>query len=201
MFYDAVQNTHGLAHDPFKAIVAPRPIGWISSLSATGVRNLAPYSFFNAVATNPHLVMFTSSGRKDSVTNAEMTGEFVCSLATYDLREAMNRSSAPVAADIDEFDLAGLTPTPSHFVKPPRVGESPAALECRVASIQKLQNAAGEALDHWMVIGQVMGVYIDEAALTDGFFDVQKVKPLSRLGYLDYAAVEEVFALERPQLS
>lgn len=201
MFYDAVQNTHGLAHDPFKAIVAPRPIGWISSLSATGVRNLAPYSFFNAVATNPHLVMFTSSGRKDSVTNAEMTGEFVCSLATYDLREAMNRSSAPVAADIDEFDLAGLTPAPSHFVKPPRVGESPAALECRVASIQKLQNAAGEALDHWMVIGQVMGVYIDEAALTDGFFDVKKVKPLSRLGYLDYAAVEEVFALERPQLS
>ena len=131
MFYDAVANTHGLALDPFKALVAPRPIGWISTLSKAGVVNLAPYSFFNAVSEDPHFVMFASGGRKDSQRNAEETGEFVCSLATYDLREAMSKTSAAVGPDVDEMRLAGLTPAPSRLVKPPRVAESPVAFECR----------------------------------------------------------------------
>lgn len=131
MFYDAVANTHGLAIDPFKALVAPRPIGWISTLGKNGVVNLAPYSFFNAVSEDPHFVMFGSGGRKDSQRNAEETGEFVCSLATYELREAMNRTSAPVAPDVDEMKLVGLTPAPSRLVAPPRVKESPVAFECR----------------------------------------------------------------------
>ena len=121
MFYDAVANQHGLALDPFKALVAPRPIGWISTLGKNGVVNLAPYSFFNAVSEDPHFVMFASGGRKDSQRNAEETGEFVCSLATYDLREAMSRTSAAVGPEIDEMRLAGLTPAPSRLVAPPRV--------------------------------------------------------------------------------
>jgi flavin reductase (DIM6/NTAB) family NADH-FMN oxidoreductase RutF len=131
MFYDAVANTHGLALDPFKALIAPRPIGWISTLGKNGVVNLAPYSFFNAVSEDPHFVMFASGGRKDSRRNAEETGEFVCSLATYALREAMSRTSAPVGPEVDEMRLAGLTPAPSRLVAPPRVKESPVAFECR----------------------------------------------------------------------
>ena len=131
MFYDAVANSHGLAMDPFKALVAPRPIGWISTLGKNGVVNLAPYSFFNAVSEDPHFVMFASGGRKDSQRNAEETGEFVCSLATYDLREAMNRTSAAVGPEVDEMRLAGLTPAPSRLVAPPRVKELPVAFECR----------------------------------------------------------------------
>jgi len=131
MFYDAVANTHGLAIDPFKALVAPRPIGWISTLGKNGVVNLAPYGFFNAVSEDPHFLMFGSGGRKDSQRNAEETGDFVCSLGTYELREAMNRTSAPVAPDVDEMQLVGLTPAPSRLVAPPRVKESPVAFECR----------------------------------------------------------------------
>ena len=127
MFYDAIDNTHGLAIDPFKALVAPRPIGWISTLGKNGVVNPAPYSFFNAVSEDPHFVMFGSGGRKDSQRNAEETGEFVCSLATYELREAMNRTSAPVAPDVDEMKLVGLTPALSRLVAPQRVKESPVA--------------------------------------------------------------------------
>src|SRR5665648_1202380 len=118
MFYDAGANTHGLALDPFKALVAPRPIGWISTLGRNGVVNLAPYSFFNAVSEDPYFVMFSSGGRKDSRRNAEETGEFVCSLATYDLRDAMNRTSIPVGPDVNEMELAGLTPAPSRSVRP-----------------------------------------------------------------------------------
>lgn len=200
MFYDAVANTHGLPHDPFKALVAPRPIGWISTLSRDGMRNLAPYSFFNAVSSRPNIVMFSSMDWKDSVTNARDTGEFVCSLATYDLREAMNISSIGVPADQDEFVLSGLTPAPSQLVAPPRVAESPASLECKVLSVQELQDVNGHSANHWMVLGQVVGIYISDDALTDGLFDIAKVRPLARCGYMDYADVTAPFQMRRPSL-
>jgi len=198
MFYDAVANTHGLEWDPFKALVAPRPIGWISTLSKNGVVNLAPYSFFNAVSTDPHFVMFSSGGRKDSQRNAEDTGEFVCSLATYDLREAMNRTSAHVDPEVNEMELAGLTPAPSRFVAPPRVKESPVAFECRYWRTIELPGPDGGPGTHAMVLGQVVGVYIDDAAIAEGKVDVTKLRPIARLGYGDYAVIDEVFTLTRP---
>lgn len=198
MFYDAVTNSHGLEFDPFKALVAPRPIGWISTLGKNGVVNLAPYSFFNAVGTDPHYVMFSSGGRKDSQRNAEETGEFVCSLATYDLRDAMNRTSQHVGPEVDEMALAGLTPAPSKLVAPPRVKESPVAFECRYWRTINLPGHDGEPGTHSIVLGKVVGVHIDDAAITDGKVDVTKLKPLARLGYRDYAVIDEVFTLDRP---
>lgn len=198
MFYDAIANTHGLEFDPFKALVAPRPIGWISTLGKNGVVNLAPYSFFNAVGTDPHYLMFSSGGRKDSQRNAEEMGEFVCSLATYDLRDAMNRTSQHVGPDVDEMELAGLTQAPSKLVAPPRVKESPAAFECRYWRTVTLPGHDDEPGTHSIVLGKVVGVHIDDAAITDGKVDVTKLKPLARLGYGDYAVIDEVFTLTRP---
>lgn len=198
MFYDAIANTHGLEFDPFKALVTPRPIGWISTLGKNGVVNLAPYSFFNAVGTDPHYVMFSSGGRKDSQRNAEEMGEFVCSLATYDLRDAMNRTSQHVGPEVDEMALAGLTPAPSKLVAPPRVKESPVAFECRYWRTVTLPGHDGESGTHSIVLGKVVGVHIDDAAITDGKVDVTKLKPLARLGYGDYAVIDEVFTLTRP---
>ncbi len=198
MFYDAVANTHGLQWDPFKALVSPRPIGWISTLGKSGVVNLAPYSFFNAVSTDPHFVMFSSGGRKDSQRNAEETGEFVCSLATYDLREAMSRTSEHVDPDVDEMALAGLTPAPSKLVAPPRVKESPVAFECRYWRTIDLPGPDGGPGTHAIVLGQVVGVHIDDAAIVGGKVDVTKLKPIARLGYGDYAVIDKVFELTRP---
>ena len=198
MFYDAVANTHGLKWDPFKALVTPRPIGWISTLGKNGVVNLAPYSFFNAVSTDPHFVMFSSGGRKDSQRNAEETGEFVCSLATYDLREAMNRTSQHVGPEVDEMALAGLTPAPSKLVAPPRVAESPVAFECRYWRTIDLPGPNGGPGTHAIVLGQVVGVHIDDAVIVGDKVDVTKVKPIARLGYGDYAVIDEVFELSRP---
>jgi len=198
MFYDAVANTHGLRWDPFKALVSPRPIGWISTLGANGVVNLAPYSFFNAVSTDPHFVMFSSGGRKDSQRNAEETGEFVCSLATYDLREAMNRTSEHVAPEVDEMVLAGLTPAPSKLVAPPRVAESPVAFECKYWRTIELPGPDGGPGTHAIVLGQVVGVHIDDAAIVGDKVDVTRLKPIARLGYGDYAVIDEVFELSRP---
>jgi flavin reductase (DIM6/NTAB) family NADH-FMN oxidoreductase RutF len=198
MFYDAIANTHGLEFDPFKALVAPRPIGWISTLGRNGVVNLAPYSFFNAVGTDPHYLMFSSGGRKDSQRNAEEMGEFVCSLATYDLRDAMNRTSQHVGPDVDEMELAGLTQAPSKLVAPPRVKESPVAFECRYWRTVTLPGHDDEPGTHSIVLGKVVGVHIDDAAITDGKVDVTKLKPLARLGYGDYAVIDEVFTLTRP---
>ncbi len=152
MFYDAVSNTHGLDQDPFMALISPRPIGWISTLDSDGVVNLAPYSFFNAVSTNPHFVMFSSGGRKDSQRNAEETGEFVCSLATFELRDAMNRTSRHVEPDVDEMALAGLSPAPSNIVAPPRVAESPVAFECKYWRTIELPGAEGEPGNHAIVL-------------------------------------------------
>jgi len=199
MFYDAVANTHGLQWDPFKALVSPRPIGWISTVGKTGVVNLAPYSFFNAVSTDPHFVMFASGGRKDSQRNAEETGEFVCSLATYELREAMNRTSQHVAPEVDEMRLAGLTPAPSKLVAPPRVAESPVAFECKYWRTIDLPGPNGGPGTHAIVLGQVVGVHIDDRVIVEGRVDVTKLKPIARLGYGDYAVIDEVFELPRPQ--
>lgn len=196
MFYDAVENSHGLPFDPFKALVVPRPIGWISSLSASGVANLAPYSFFNAVSNRPNIVMFSSGGRKDSAANIEATGEFVCNMATWDLREAMNQSSANVGADIDEFELAGLDKAPSRLVKPPRVAASPVAFECTY--LQTVELPPSNGAPNLVVFGQVIGIHIDDDVIQDGKVDVTRFKPIARLGYNDYAVVEELFEMVRP---
>lgn len=196
MFYDAVENSHGLPFDPFKALVVPRPIGWISSLSASGVANLAPYSFFNAVSNRPNIVMFSSGGRKDSAANIEATGEFVCNMATWDLREAMNQSSANVGADIDEFELAGLDKAPSRLVKPPRVAASPVAFECTY--LQTVELPPSNGAPNLVVFGQVIGIHIDDDVIQDGKVDVTGFKPIARLGYNDYAVVEELFEMVRP---
>lgn len=198
MFYDAVKNAHGLRHDPFKALVAPRPIGWISTISREGHVNLAPYSFFNGISDNPHMVMFSSHGRKDSVRNCEETGEFVCNVATFALREKMNQTSAMVPHDVDEFGLAGLTPVPSRLVKAPWVAESPAALECKLLRVIQLEDIEGKTFDRYLVIGQVVGIHIDDAVIHDGMLDITELKTLGRLGYMDYTAVEKTFQMNRP---
>ena len=197
MFYETDDNGHGLKHDPFKALVAPRPIGWISSLSADGIVNLAPYSFFNGVSDRPPFVMFSSSGRKDSLVNIEATGEFVCSLATYELKDQMNATSAAVGPEVDEMALAGLTPAPCKLVKPPHVAESPVALECRhFKTIPLPGKDDGEG--YIIIIGQVVGIHIDEAVIVDGKVDVTRLRPIARLGYMDYSVVDAVFSMQRP---
>ncbi len=198
MYYDAIVNDHGLPHDPFKALVAPRPIGWISSLAADGAVNLAPYSFFNALSNRPNIVMFASNVYKDSVRNVDETGEFVCNMATYALREPMNATSAPVGPDVNEFEIAGLTPAPCRAVKPPRVAESPAALECRHLQTIELNDLNGQSVGSWVVLGQVVGIHIDDEVIVDGAVDVTRYKPLARLGYTDYVAVDTVFSIARP---
>ncbi len=200
MFFRPGVDPHGLAHNPFKALVAPRPIGWISTQDGAGRVNLAPYSFFNAIADDPPMVMYASTGRKigldegkDTVANIRETGEFVANIVSHALRDAMNVSSGHYPAGEDEFARAGLTPAPSRVVGPPRVAEAPASLECRVWKIIDLPGPANV-----MVIGEVVGIHIDDAALVDGKVDVTLYRPLARLGYRDYAAVKEVFALNRP---
>ena len=198
MFYEPGAG-HGLPHDPFKAIVAPRPIGWISTVDLAGRPNLAPYSFFNGVCDDPPMVMFSSAGRKDSVANAEATGEFVCNFVSFALKDAMNESSAPLPAGESEFERAGLETAPCRLVKPPRVALSPAALECKVLNVTELHDLAGRSAGRFVVTGQVVGVHIDDAALTDGLFDTSREGAVARCGYLDYAAVFEMFAMPRPR--
>ena|SRR5438105_4242744 len=197
MFYDAVRNDHGLPNDPFKAIVAPRPIGWVSTVSKSGIANLAPYSFFNAVSESPHYIVFGSGGVKDSLANVEATGEFAINIATYELREAMNLSSARVPPDVDEFALAGLTPVPCRLIEAPRVSESPAALECRLHRIAPLPDERGDARD-WVVIGRVVAIHIDDRFIHDGRVDTAAMKPIARLGYSEYATVETAWRMRRP---
>ena len=197
MFYEP-KSGHGLPHDPFKAIVAPRPIGWISTVDKQGRNNLAPYSYFNAISTKPPMVVFSSESLKDSVRNAMATGEFVCNLATAALAEGMNKSSASVPAEVDEFALAQLATAPCQLVRPLRVADAPAALECKVLDIINLRDLDGHELGHYLTIGQVVGVHIDERYLTDGLFDTARAVPLARCGYHDYAVVKEVFAMLRP---
>jgi flavin reductase (DIM6/NTAB) family NADH-FMN oxidoreductase RutF len=190
---------HRLAHDPLKAIVAPRPIGWISSVDAAGAVNLAPYSFFNMVADDPPMVMFSSNGWKDSVRNVSETGEFVANLAVRFLAEQMNLSSAAVPPEVDEMEMASLEKAPSVLVRPPRVAAAPAALECKSVSIQRLCGIGGVESSNYMVIGQIVGVHIDPAFLKDGIFDTAAARPLGRCGYRgDYAEVTSLFEMVRP---
>ncbi len=198
MFYEPIKRNHGLPHDPFKAIVAPRPIGWISSVDKAGHVNLAPYSFFNGVATFPPMVMFASDGFKDSVRNISETMEFVCNLATWDLREAMNKSSESVPHDVNEFELAGLTQAPSKLVKPPRVAEAPCALECKATQIVQMRGADGSPRDNYVTFGEVVGIHIDEKYIKNGILDAAALKPIARLGYRDYSVVTELFQMTRP---
>ncbi len=198
-FYDPAVG-HGLAHDPFKAIVAPRVIGWMSTRSADGRLNLAPYSFFGAFAGSPPVIGFSSEGRKDTLRNVEQTGEFVWNLCSYDLAEKMNQSSAPVAPEVDEFELAGLTPVAGRKVSVPHVGESPAALECRLLQVVRLHDLDGHPLDNWLALGQVVGVHIRKAFLKQGVFDTQAAQPVLRAGYRgDYARLGEMFQMFRPR--
>ena len=202
MFYK-IGDPHGLPHDPFKSCVVPRPIGWISTIGADGAVNLAPYSFFNAVATDPPMVMFSSNGKqahgpKDSVANAEASGEFVCNMVTWDLRDPMSQTSTPVPPEVDEFELAGLETQPSELVKPPRVKASPIHLECVYLQTLELPCEI-EGGRNAICIGRVVGVHIQDAFLTDGKVDIARIKPLARLGYQDYTVAEKVLTLSGPK--
>jgi flavin reductase (DIM6/NTAB) family NADH-FMN oxidoreductase RutF len=197
MFYDAIANKHGFPNDPFKALVAPRPIGWISTLSPKGIANLAPYSFFNAMSERPFYVVFGSNGRKHSVSNIEATDEFAVNLATWDLREAVNTSSARVAEDVDEFELAGLKKAPCRLINCPRVAASPAALECRLFKIVELPGDNGAAGD-FLTVGRVVGIHIDDRFIDDGRVNTAAMQLIARLGYSEYATVSEAWRMRRP---
>jgi flavin reductase (DIM6/NTAB) family NADH-FMN oxidoreductase RutF len=197
MFYDA-RTKAPLKHDPVKALVAPRPIGWISTLGRDGVANLAPYSFFNLVASGPSIVAFSSAGRKDSQANAEQTGEFVCNIASFDQREAVNSSAATLPPEIDEFALTGLGTLPSQLIKPPRVKGAPAHLECVYLQTVPLFSKDGVRNGFDLVLGEVVGVHIDDQFVKEGMVDTAAMRLIARLGYLDYSVTDEVFTLKRP---
>ena len=200
MYYYEPAKGHGLPHDPFNAIVGPRPIGWISSQDREGRLNLAPYSFFNAFNYIPPIIGFCSVGRKDSLNNIEQTGEFVWNLATRPLAEQMNQSCAPVAAEISEFELSGLTATPSSIVKVPRVGETPVAFECKVSQIVQLKRADQEWVPSWLILGEVVAVHIAEHLLNNGIYDTAAAEPILRGGGpADYFELGNLFKMGRPQ--
>lgn len=200
-FYEPSKG-HGLPHDPFNAIVGPRPIGWISSMSAQGKLNLAPYSFFNGFNYIPPIIGFSSVGRKDSLNNIEETGEFVWNLATRPLAEQMNQSCAPVPPDVNEFELANLTPVASRIVKVPRVLETPVAFECKVTQIIQLQRANKELISSWLVLGEVVAVHIAKSLLKDGIYDTASAEHILRGGGpADYFQLgpESLFKMYRPR--
>ena len=191
-------------HTVYNALVVPRPIGWISSMNQDGVINLAPYSFFNSVTGDPPCVMYCPNGwkpgtqePKDSLTNVEQTGEFVFNMCTYDLRHQMNATAAHVPSSVDEMAQAGLEAAACELVKPPRVKASPIVLECRYLQTVKLPESR-QGRPNNIVIGQVIGIHVADEVITDGIIDVKKVNPLARLGYLDYATIDNIFSLERP---
>jgi flavin reductase (DIM6/NTAB) family NADH-FMN oxidoreductase RutF len=193
---------HGLAHDPLNAIVGPRPIGWVSTLSADGVVNLAPYSFFSLFNYRPPLIGFVSMGWKDSIANAQAGGEFVWNLVTYDLAKAMNATSASVAHDIDEFTLARLEKVPSRLVSPPRVATSPVQFECKLSQIVQLQTAAGRELNQWIVMGEAVGIHIDRSLIENGVYQTARANPILRGGGpSDYFQItsDQQFKMNRPE--
>lgn len=194
----------GLSHNPMTALVVPRPIGWISTRSVAGVANLAPFSFTNMVSQQPPMMMFCANavhaegGEKDSLKNARETGEFVFNLATYDLKAHMNESSATLAREVNEFEAVGLTEAPCKYVQAPRVMESPVSLECQVVQILSLPKDEITGLPNTMTIGKIIGVHIRRDIIRDGLVDTNQVRPLARLGYLDYGTCGDVFAMGRP---
>jgi flavin reductase (DIM6/NTAB) family NADH-FMN oxidoreductase RutF len=200
IFYEPQARDRALLpHDPFKALVAPRPIGWVSTVDGDGAVNLAPYSFFNAVCDVPPMVMFSSAGMKDSAAFAHATREFVWNLPTYALREAMNATSAGLPRGTSEFAHAGLELAPSRLVAPPRVAASPCAMECRVVHTLELHDVDGAPTDRHVIVGQVVGIHLDEDYVVDGQVDTAALEPIARCGYLDeYAVVNELFSMRRP---
>lgn len=197
MFYDAAAK-HDLPFNPFKAIVAPRPIGWISTLAKDGTPNLSPYSFFNGICDVPPLVMFSSAGLKDSIRNAVDTGEFTFNYASRAMTDQMNASSGGYPPEADEFEIAGLDAVAGVNVACPRVAGVPAAMECKVIDVITPTVLDGSKSPYHMVIGQAVGVYIDDAMITDGRFDIEKADPLMRCGYRDYTGISGLFELARP---
>ena len=201
IFYEpATRDRALLPHDPFKALVAPRPIGWISTMGADGAVNLAPYSFFNAVADAPPMLAFSSNGAKDSATFATQISEFVWNLVTEELHAAMNETSAPLPRGHSEFERAGLAMAPSRLVEPPRVAAAHCAMECRVVHHLELRDVEGRTFDQHLVIGQVVGVHLDEHALdAEGIVDTAALRPVARCGGpADYAIVERIVQMARP---
>ncbi|MDB5564787.1 MAG: flavin reductase family protein [Tardiphaga sp.] len=195
------KNGHGLKHDPFNAIVGPRPIGWISSRDADGHVNLAPYSFFNAFSYVPPIIGFSSTSRKDSIANIESTREFVWNLATKDLAQQMNATAAHVPPEVDEFTIAGLTAVPSMLVNVPRVGESRVAFECKVTQIIQLQGVDGSKSNSWVTFGEVIAVHIDKSLIKDGVYQTALAGPILRAGRRgDYFEIrpEAMFEMNRP---
>ncbi|HKH96164.1 MAG TPA: flavin reductase family protein [Beijerinckiaceae bacterium] len=200
MFYEPAKRNHGLPYDPFKALTV-RPIGWVTAMSATGETNLSPYSFFNQISDRPPMVAFSASVGKDAQAFIEETGEFVCSMATWDLREEMNQTSAPLPRGMSEMAHAGLAPAPSRLVRPPRVAASPAALECKHVRTVPLTPIDGGEATYFLIIGQVIGIHIDDAFIKDGFIDTAAMRPIMRTGYKEYfvATPETKFAMTRPE--
>ncbi len=203
MFYETEKNNHGLSRNPFKSCVIPRPIGWITSLDNEGNINLAPYSYFNAVSDIPPMVMFATGNKlehgreKDTLSNVETTKEFVVNMATWDLREQMNLTSGEYAHDVNEIELVGLETVPSTLVKPPRVKQSPIHLECKY--FQSIQLPVKNAdYSNRIIIGHVIGIHIDDSVITNGKLDIHKLKPVARLGYMDFAVVLDSFEMLRP---
>ncbi len=202
MFFDTKFNNHNLPFNPFKACVVPRPIGWISSVDKNGIVNLAPYSYFNAVADIPPIIMFASGYNldgsiKDSQRNIEATGEFVVNIASYDLRDLMNLSSSPLAHGVSEVDSFAIETEASTLVKPPRVKAAHISLECKYIK-NILLEVEGENASSQIVLGHVVGIYIQDEVLTDGKVDIAKLRPIARLGYNEYAVIEKVFKMKRP---
>lgn len=196
------EDGHGLRHDPFNAIIAPRPIGWIATVDRKGTPNLAPYSFFNAFNYTPPIIGFSSVGWKDTVRNARETGEFVWNLVTRPLVERMNLSAAPFDEQIDEFDVARLQKAPSLRVRPPRVAASPVQFECRVTQIVQLEAASGDRLESWLTLGEVVTVHIDRAFVHDGLYETAATHPVLRAGGAgDYSEImaASLFDLHRPR--
>lgn len=198
-FYETADNRHGLKHDPFKAIVAPRPIGWIGTKGRDGSLNLSPYSFFNIVADEPKIVMFAAGLGKDSPRNTEETGVFTASLVGRDLMRQMNASSVAVPYGTDEFAIAGVTPVMGRLVDAPYVGEALAVLECRVTEVHRPRGLSGEPADTVMTFGEVVAIHIGESIVRDGRLDMAVVGPIGRLGYMDYSDSGEVFEMKRPE--
>lgn len=203
MFYEPKNNDHGLPYNPFKAIVVPRPIGWISTYGADGTPNLAPYSFFNGVGFHPPIVMFASSGyfengrMKDSVTNAKDSGVFVSNMVSYALKDEMNVSAETSPPEVDEFDAAGLEMEPAKLINAPMVKASPVKMECRTIKIVDLPGHKPEEPTK-ITFGEVIGIHIDDDFITeDGLVDILKIRPLARLGYMDYTSVESVFSMNK----
>lgn len=205
MFYETEKNNHGLPHNPFKACVVPRPIGWITSQDAEGHLNLAPFSFFNAISDIPPMVMYSISNKhegvreKDSLKNVEATKEFVCNIATWDLRDQVNLSSGEFQAHENEIEITGLETVASKLVKPPRIKASPIHLECKYYKSIQLPSK-DEQHSNRMVIGEVVGIHIADEVLVNGKIDTSKVKPIARLGYMDFAVIQETFEMDRPNI-